>query len=70
MILSVAVLAVTFLIGAKSASTPVFEYKTIFGSNTNWDALNAEGKEGWELVCVTNADVPHNYNYFLKRQLR
>ena len=61
-----------FTVGAASASSPEFEYKTIVNTGVNTEAaLNHAGKEGWELVGValdTHTDLTSTTFYFKRRK--
>jgi hypothetical protein len=49
-----------------AAPSPKYEYKVIGPQANSWTPdLNQSGKEGWELVSVTQAR--DNYTFYLKR---
>ncbi|QEH37923.1 hypothetical protein OJF2_65180 [Aquisphaera giovannonii] len=68
--LSILALGSSMSSGQGPAAKPaIWEYKSIWFSPTNKppEDLNAEGKQGWELVSVAEADQFHHVIAVFKR---
>lgn len=44
-----------------------WEYKTVW--NCSESTLNTLGKDGWELINITNGTNSKNYHFFFKREV-
>ena len=60
-----------FTIGAALPNGSAFEYKLVERNSRDPEALlNAQGKEGWELIAITGHTDGGVFTYYLKRQIR